>query len=144
MTDARHSLAAAALIGVALAGCGGSTSQTIAPAARVEHVPGSPADRIVLSAAGAQRIGIQTAPARGVPHESTVTIPFSAVVYDPSGATYAFTSPAPLTFTEVPIAIDHIDGDTAYLRSGPPAGTEVVTVGAEELYGVQTGVQAQT
>ena len=71
-------------------------------------------------------------------------IPYSAVIYDPSGKTYAFTNTAPLTFVEVPITVDHISGNSAYLTTGPKAGAKVVSVGAEELYGVQTGVLAQT
>jgi hypothetical protein len=73
-----------------------------------------------------------------------VVIPPAAIVYDPSGRTYAFVSPAPLTFVEVPVVIDHIAGDSAYLLRGPRTGAKVVTVGAEELLGVQTGVLAQS
>ena len=40
--------------------------------------------------------------------------------------------------------VDYIAGSSAYLRRGPHAGSDVVSSGAEELYGVQTGVLAQT
>jgi len=33
------------------------------------------------------------------------------------------------------ISIDRVDGDSVMLSDGPPAGTEVVTVGAAEVYG---------
>ena len=71
-------------------------------------------------------------------------MPYSAVIYDPSGKPYVFTNIRPLTYVEVPITVQRISGNSAYLTAGPPAGAKVVTVGAEELYGVQTGVLAQT
>lgn len=126
------------LTGALAGGCGGAATSSSPPASRIQH------GNIVLSAQGAQRIGVQTELARSRSGRVGVTVPFSAVVYDSSGKAYAFTSPAPLTFTEVPVRISHISGSTAYLSSGPPAGTRVVTVGAEELFGVQTGVLAQT
>jgi hypothetical protein len=73
-----------------------------------------------------------------------VTIPSSAVIYAPSGRTYAFISVGRLSFTEVQVIVAYMNGPTAYLRSGPRAGSRVVSRGAEELYGVQTGVLAQT
>jgi hypothetical protein len=74
----------------------------------------------------------------------TVIIPYSSVIYAPNGSTFAFTRSSPLSFTETPVTIDHIDGSSAYLTKGPGAGTKVVTTGAEELFGVQTGVLPQT
>ncbi|MBV9311921.1 MAG: hypothetical protein JOZ73_13910 [Solirubrobacterales bacterium] len=143
MTNRRgFATAAVLLVGSLAAGCGGSTSAPVTPSSHVQRVPGSASGNIVLSAQGAQRIGIQTASARG--GGGAVAIPFSAIVYDSSGKTYAFTNPAPLTYSEVPVDVSRIDGNTAYLNSGPRAGARVVTVGAEELYGVQTGVLAQT
>ena len=84
---------------------------------------------------------MKPAPPAGGP---TTIIPYSSVIYAPDGSTYAFTSPSPLIFTEVRIAIDHIAGNSAYLDKGPRRGARVVTVGAEELFGVQTGVLPQT
>ncbi len=144
------------------AGCGGNGNAPITPAARLES------GRIVLTSVGAQRIGLETAAARGIPapppivtswvgplgvrHKvvkpvsrgATVAIPYSSVVYDPSGQAYTFVAVGQLTYAETPISIDRIDGATAYLRKGPRAGVRVVSTGAEELYGVQSGVLAQT
>ena len=163
MTPASRRLAVVlAAAGIALTGCGSSEPGASAPSSRIEPVAGSSVGKIVLTAVGAQRIGIQTAPAQGVPAPTrpaapgghpappprtggpSAVIPLSAVVYDPSGQTYAFSNPAPLTYVEVPITIDYVSGSSAYLAQGPRPGTPVVTVGAEELFGVQTGVFAQT
>ncbi len=145
------SVAAGVAVAVAIAGCGGSGSPKTPVSARLESVPGSSVGQVVLTQLGAQRIGVQTAPAQRPAAigpsgggQRSVVIPYSAVVYDPSGQTYAFKQVAPLTFVEVPVKVNHVAGNSAYLAKGPRAGTPVVTVGAEELFGVQTGVLAQT
>jgi hypothetical protein len=172
-------IALALLVAALLASCGSASDHAIAPSERVVPLAGSSAGQIVLSAAGAQRIGIQTTAARSVPatpappapppatklvHRAGLIVkvtvpapkpkptpsplraivPVGAVVYDPSGKTYVFTSPGALKYTEVPVSVDHFAGNSVYLRTGPGPGTAVVTVGAEELFGVQTGVLAQT
>ena len=43
-------------------------------------------------------------------------------------------------FKREPIDVERIDGDVAVVRSGPAAGTPVVTVGAAELWGFEFGV----
>ena len=65
------------------------------------------------------------------------TIPYSAVIYDADGGTWAYTTSEHLTFVRDEIKVERIDGDTAYLSDGPAAGTEVVTVGAAELVGLE-------
>jgi hypothetical protein len=141
MSKKTITFALTAICAVAFGACGGSSSQVPPPSSRIVH--GHGAARIVLSAAGAQRIGIATARAMRGPGGTTV-VPYSALVYDASGRVFAFSSPARLTYLDVPVRVDHIAGDWAYLRSGPAAGARVVTVGAEELFGVATGVLAQT
>jgi hypothetical protein len=144
MSKTRSSYAAALLAALAIAGCGSAAAPPIPSSGRHEAVTGSAVGQIVLSATGAQRIGVQTETAQAVARSHDVLVPYSAIVYDPSGKTYAFTSVAPLTYVEVPVTVDRIAGNRAYLVKGPKAGAQVVTVGAEELYGVQTGVLAQT
>jgi len=163
LTSAAAALALSALLGA----CGGSSGESIPPSGQLIGATGGSSGRIVLTALGAQRIGIETARASllpapapivkttvvaGVKHTTTVRrraprgviVPYSAIVYDPSGRTYVFTNTARLTYVETPINVDSISGNDAYLSSGPKPGTQVVTVGAEELYGVQAGVLAQT
>jgi hypothetical protein len=139
--------ALAVLVGVGLAACGSSSEPSIPAAGRLVGQSATSPGHIVLSALGAQRIGVQTTIAKAAPASTPparVVIPYAAVIYDPSGKTYAFANTAPLTYVEVPITVDHISGTEAILARGPRPGAKIVSVGAEELYGVQTGVLAQT
>ncbi len=85
-----------------------------------------------------QRVGVTLAMlGNGV---KRIVIPYSAVIYDQKGDTWVYTNPEPLIFVRRPIVIDYIAGDQAFLTVGPPSGTKIVTVGAEELLGAETGV----
>jgi hypothetical protein len=133
-----------AMAAVGLAACGGSGSPPPSQPARLEHVHGSSTPSIVLTPLGAERIGIQTASVAGGSPPGSVVIPYTAVVYEPDGTPAVYTNPAPLTYTLVRISISDISGQRVYTTNGPAAGTKVVTVGAEELLGVQNGVAAET
>ena len=67
-------------------------------------------------------------------------IPYSAVLYSPTGETWAYVSSEPMTFTRRAIVIDRIDGNKAFLSEGPAAGAKVATVGVAELYGAELGL----
>lgn len=64
-------------------------------------------------------------------------LPYSAVLYDLNGGTWTYTRSAPLTFVRYRVSVDYIEGDDAILSEGPPTGTEVVIVGATELFGIE-------
>jgi hypothetical protein len=68
-------------------------------------------------------------------------MPYAALIYDAEGDTYAYTAPEPLTYVRQEIDIDHFDGDSVVLSDGPPVGTEVVTVGVDEVYGTEFEVE---
>jgi hypothetical protein len=72
--------------------------------------------------------------------ETQLVIPYGAVLYDAEGDTWAYTSPAPLTYVRESISVGRIEGDEAILSEGPAPGMEVVTVGVAELFGAETGV----
>lgn len=71
------------------------------------------------------------------------TVPYSAVIYWIDGGAWVYTQVAPLTFVRAPIVIDEVDGDVAVLRSGPPAGTRIVSVGGEELLGTEFQIEGE-
>lgn len=69
-----------------------------------------------------------------------LVVPFSSLLYDINGETYVYISPEPLHYLRVPVIVERIEDDKVILEEGPAAGTNVVTVGAVELYGADTGV----
>jgi Cu/Ag efflux pump CusA len=114
---------------------------------KVEPIPGSSVSKVTLLESAAERIAIQTTALsesspgpRGEPGPSKV-LPYSAVIYDLMGATWVYTNPEPLTYVREPITIAYVQLDTAVLAAGPDLGTRIVTVGAAELYGAETGVR---
>jgi len=103
--------------------------------AKLEPIKGTDIQRVIFDAEGAERVGLQTAPIRQNGQETV--IPYGAVIYGADGNTYTYTAPEPLTFVRQEINIDDVAGDSVMLSDGPPAGTEVVTVGAAEVYGTE-------
>ena len=67
-------------------------------------------------------------------------VPYAAVLYDLLGDTWVYSQQEHLVYVRAPIVVDYIDGDLAVLSEGPPAGTAVVTAGASDLYGAETGI----
>ena len=122
-----------------LAGCGGSDSSDEASGpATVYEIEGSDVSRIELTQRAMERLDIQTA---AVAREGgAMIIPYSAVLYSPTGETWTYVSRKPLTFIREPIVVDRIEGDQAFLRNGPKAGTKVATVGVAELFGAESGL----
>ncbi len=104
--------------------------------AKLEPVKGD-ADlkRVTFTAEGARRTGLETAPVRSSGEHKVV--PYAALIYDAEGKTYVFTSTAPLSFVRSEVQVRDIEGNRVLLSDGPPAGTEVVTVGAAEVYGTE-------
>ena len=103
--------------------------------AKLEPIKGTDVQRVIFDAEAAKRVGLKTAQIRQDGQETV--IPYDAVIYGADGNTYAYTAPEPRTFVRQEISIDHVDGESAMLSDGPPAGTEVVTVGAAEVYGTE-------
>jgi hypothetical protein len=87
-----------------------------------------------------KRLRVQLAEKGGSRRE---TVPYSAVIYWIDGGAWVYTQIAPLTFVRAPIVIDQIDGDVVVLKSGPPAGTRIVSVGGEELLGTEFQIEGE-
>jgi hypothetical protein len=101
--------------------------------AKLESIKGTDVQRVIFDAVAAKRVGLKTAPIRQ--NGQGKIMPYAALIYDAEGDTYAYTAPEPLTYVRQEINIDHVAGDSVMLSDGPPAGTEVVTVGAALVYG---------
>ena len=120
-------------------GCGGTISDEYV----IEHQPyalepieGEDVLRVTLTQAAVEHAGIETAPVerRG----SRLMVPYDAVYLDAHGDFWVYTNPEPLVFVRAPIEIARETSTQAILSDGPPAGTQVVTVGVPELYGSET------
>jgi hypothetical protein len=110
--------------------------------ATVEQVAGSDVRRLTLTARAVERLGIKTAPVRRATVEGRdrTIVPYGAVLYDATGATWVYVSDEPRSYLRERIAVDDIEDDLAVLTDGPAVGTAVVSVGAAELYGTELGV----
>jgi hypothetical protein len=128
--------------------------------ASIQPISGSNLSRVVISEDASRSLDIQIGLVSAVPRAAvpakrqatakkasapvatpaTTLVPTTALVYDPQGTCWVYTSPAARTFVRAQVVVDHTLGDVAYLRSGPPVGTAVVTVGASELLGAEYGV----
>jgi hypothetical protein len=106
--------------------------------AQIVPMDGSKIKQLTLTEKAASRLDIQT---RMMSEGSgKLTTPYASVVYDSDGGTWVYTLTKPLTYIRQKIVIETIKGDLAYLKSGPPTGTTVVTVGVAELYGTEKGL----
>ncbi len=137
------SIAVFVIVGLLLSACGtaSATKGKVQPS-RLEPIEGTDFSRVVLTEKAVERLDIQTALVREeqVGEAQRKVIPYAAVLYSPKSVTWAYTNPEPLVFVRQTIFIDYIKGDWAVLSEGPEAGTAVVTVGAAELFGAETGV----
>jgi hypothetical protein len=135
-----YSAAALVLMVVALA-LGGCTeveteSATGYEPSKLEAVKGG--QRVTFTAEGARRIGLRTE--RVVRRGGHTVVPYAALLYDPQGKTYVYTSPKRLRYLREQVSVDRIEANRVVLRAGPPAGTSVVTTGAAEVYGTELEV----
>lgn len=112
---------------------------TVTRPAHVEAIEGSPLHRITLTQRATERLDLKLGQVEDVVIEGAKrkVVPYGAVLYDAKGDTWVFTNPEPLVYVRHHIVIDYISGDRAVLSGGPPAGTRVVTVGGQELFGAE-------
>jgi hypothetical protein len=110
-------------------------------AATIQQVDGADVVRVTLAPGAAERLGLEMGVVRAVPGGGRA-VPYAAVVYDPNGQTWVYTSPKDRTFVREPITVTNVFGEEAFLSSGPQVGTEVVTVGTAELYGAEQEIGA--
>ena len=109
--------------------------------ATVDRADASGISRVTLSEDAMQRLAIHTdaVTEEKSPRKDAIqkAVPYSALIYDPQGKTWVYTSPQPRVFVRAAIDVDYIQGGLVYLLSGPETGTRVATVGVAELYGTE-------
>lgn len=115
-----------------------TTTETNEPVT-VENIAGSDLHRLILTAEGAKRIDIQMLPVRELPVNGILkkVVPYSSIIYDPNGEAYVYINTGPLAFIRAHIVIEAINNGDVILSDGPPADTQIVTVGPSELYGAE-------
>ena len=140
----RLMVVASIIAALQLSACGRRLAETESEdePAKFEPIAGTKLRSVTLTEDAIKRLDIQEALVRDVQvrGKQRKVIPYAAVLYDPDGATWAFTNPKPLLFVRQAIKIDYIVADLVVLLEGPPSGTAVVTVGAAELFGAEIGV----
>lgn len=134
------------IAGLQLTACSEPKSKTekIEPA-HVEAIEGSALKRVLLTTKAMERLDIKTDQVSEnlttySPKTVKKSVPYAALIYDPQGGAWVYTSPEPQVFVRHSIDVDYIKGDTVILNDGPPAGTVIATVGVAELYGTETGM----
>jgi Cu/Ag efflux pump CusA len=129
------------MVALLLSSCGGAVVDTYTiehEPAVVESIDGADQVRITLEEQAAQRLQIDTAPVEE--HPTGLAVPSSAIFVDPEGTWWVYTNPEPLVFVRHEIGLEGDEGGVALFSSGPQAGTQVVTVGVPELYGLEQAV----
>jgi hypothetical protein len=123
-----------------LAGCSSDApaAEKIVPAV-IDTIPDSKLKQVTLTADAAERISLVLGKIEAGEGTETV-VPYGAVIYDPKGVTWAYVAKGDNVFIREELAVDRIEGDTAFLTGGPPVGTVVAVVGVAELFGAETGI----
>jgi hypothetical protein len=130
----------AAAVATSFAGCAEIEVPSVEPyepAALETPGPGQPA-RVTLTDEAERRVALQTTLVRA--SGSDIAVDYPALVYDKVGKPWVFAVVGPRTYMRAPVDIKEVTDAEVILRSGPPAGTQVVTVGSIELWGAELGI----
>lgn len=135
-------LAGMVIIGLLAPACRemSESAETKPEPARVEPIDGTNLSRVILTDDAARRLDIRTAPVKETGVGGTTFVPYGAVLYATTGDTWTYVATEPLTFVRRAIRVEHFVVDLAVLSYGPPPGSRVVTVGAAELFGIESGI----
>jgi hypothetical protein len=135
----RWAFVALLVVPLLLTACGGGGAEhEAATAAVVEEIKGTDLHKVTLTQEAAKRLDIETSAV--LANGAGRVIPYAALLYSPTGETWAYTNPEGLTFVRESIVVDRIQGDKAWLSKGPAVGSKVATVGVAELYGAESGI----
>ncbi|MET3950265.1 hypothetical protein [Arthrobacter sp. UYEF36] len=104
--------------------------------AKVEKNAATGIAKLTLTQRGVDRLELKTEPVTaGAGAE--IRLPYGALIYDANGKTWVYTSPAPRVFERQELAVSRVEAGVVTAAAGPPVGTQVVTVGAAELFGAE-------
>lgn len=131
-------VALVALAAALLSSCAGAVSDAYVvknDPGSVEPIEGTHLSRVMITAEASQRLGIETERVTG--SARGLVVPPEAVFVDPDGAWWVYTVPGPNEYVRHEVVVKYQAGDEVFLSKGPAPGTQVVTVGVAEVYGVE-------
>lgn len=83
-----------------------------------------------------QRLGVTIPLANAA---ESLSVPWSALVFDIHGGTWLYEQVGTRRYLRRRVVVSHTVGNDAALLNGPPPGAKVVSIGAQELFGAETG-----
>jgi hypothetical protein len=113
------------------------TAEPYEPAALESTGPDKPA-RVILTQEAVDRVALQTIEVKALGKD--LTVDHAALVFDKAGKPWVFSVVGPRTYVRAAVTIKEVQDNVVTLSAGPPAGTQVVTVGAIELWGAELGI----
>jgi hypothetical protein len=113
------------------------TAEPYEPAALESTGPDKPA-RVILTQEAVDRVALQTIEVKALGKD--LTVDHAALVFDKAGKPWVFSVVGPRTYVRAAVTIKEVQDNEVTLSAGPPAGTQVVTVGAIELWGAELGI----
>lgn len=128
---------------VAVAGCARTTTIEPESPISISSRPGA-APILTLSERAARRLGLAVATVRALPAPGVAlwVIPAGALLYAPDGTASVYAEVAPRSFERQILTVLATGADLVLVTNGPQDGMRVVTVGAAELLGAESGLDA--
>jgi hypothetical protein len=108
------------------------------PPAGLEETAVAGIYQITLTESAARRLDIQTSVV--VAADAEMVVPSAAVIIDPEGNYWVYTSPENLVFLRQELRGAREENFETFYGEGPAVGTAVVTTGVPELYGAESGI----
>jgi hypothetical protein len=98
---------------------------------KVQPIKGTDRNTVTMDDKTAALVPVETTEVRK--SGSKKVVPHKALIYNPDGDVFVYSKPKAETYIRRPVRVNRVDGDRAWLKAGPEAGTTIVTTGAAEL-----------
>lgn len=90
-----------------------------------------------------ERLDLQTVAVTGPENKLGIkvglSVPYQSLIYWADGTTWVYGLTEEGDYSRMEIVVDYIKDDWVALKKGPAPGTMIVTIGAAELFGAETG-----